>query len=291
MNYELRIVGKYISVLLCFMLLGAFLLQAQSFTTLSSDVQYRICRVGSSSKKVAERCHVRMLVTAFSQKGQKIFSEDCWLPIGEEPEKNSLAGSLMMLTQGDSAEFVMPARMFFSGMTNYSRAKGVQTKEPLNVHVRVLRVVEPDIVLDDDYDKFCADYAAYENSLIKNFRKLRTDFKQVGELWKKQEKLGNGKKSSKSGDVMMVAYEGRFLNGVQFDAGAKADAPFRYVRGQQWQVVKGMAVALASMSEGEKAVFIMPSKLAFGAKGLADIVPPFSPVIYEVEVLKVNARR
>ena len=175
-------------------------------------------------------------------------------------------------------------------MLNYPRAKGVSAKELLNVQVRVLRVVEPDIILDDDYGKFCADYAAYESSMIKNYRKQHADFKQVGDIWKSQEKQGNGKKTSKYGDVMMVAYEGKFLNGVQFDAGAKADAPFRYVRGQQWQVVQGMAAALATMSEGEKAAFIMRSKVAFGAKGLADIVPPFTPVVYEVEIVKVNAK-
>lgn len=283
--------GKSILLLFCVALLSIFSLQAQSFTTLTNDVQYRICRVGNSSRKVAERCYVRMSATAVTQKGQKVFSENCWLPIGEEPEKNSFVGSLMMLTQGDSAEFVMPARMFFSGMTDYQRAKGVSAKEPLNVYVRVLRVVESDIVLDDDYEKFCAEYFAYESSVIKNYRKSYPNYKPVGEVWKNQAKAGNGKKVSKSGDVMMITYEGRFLNGVQFDAGAKSDAPFRYVRGQQWQVVKGMAVALASMSEGEKASFIMPSKLAFGVKGLADIVPPFTPVIYEVEVVKVNAKR
>jgi len=277
-------------VLIASFLSLVFSVQAQSYTTLTNDVQYRICRVGKGSKKVAERYYVRLLVSAKTQAGQKIFSENCWLPIGEEPAKNSFVGSLTMLSQGDSAEFVMPARMFFSGMLNYPRAKGAVAKDLLNVYVRVLRVVEPDIILDDDYGKFCADYAAYENSVIKSYQKQNPNFKAVGDIWKNQKQAGNGKKVSKYGDVMMIAYEGKFLNGVQFDAGAKTTAPFRYVRGQQWQVVQGMASALATMSEGEKAAFIMPSKVAFGAKGLADIVPPFTPVIYEVEVVKVNVK-
>ena len=278
------------NVLIASLLSLAFSAQAQSFTTLSGDVQYRICRVGRSSKKVAERCYVRLLVSAKTQAGQKIFSENCWLSIGEEPAKNSFAGSLTMLSQGDSAEFVMPARIFLSGMLSYPRAKGAAAKDALSVCVRVLRVVEPDIILDDDYEKFCAEYAAFESSVVKIYQRQHPNFKAAGDIWKNTERAGNGKKTSKYGDVMMIAYEGKFLNGVQFDAGAKAAAPFRYVRGQQWQVVQGMASALATMSEGEKAAFIMPSKVAFGAKGLADIVPPFTPVVYEVEVVKVNVK-
>jgi hypothetical protein len=235
--------------------------------------------------------YVQLLATAKTQKGQEIFSEKCWLSIGAEPAKNSLAGSLTMLSQGDSVELVMPARLFFSSMMSYSRAKNVQAKEPLSVQIRVLRVVDSDIILDDDYDKFCTEYAAYESNLIKKFRKKRPNFKPQGDMFKLQQRAGNGKRTSKYGDAMTIAYEGRFFNGEQFDAGAKISEPFRYVRGQQWQVVQGMAAALATMSEGEKAVFIMPSKVAFGAKGLADIVPPFTPVIYEVEVLKVNAKK
>jgi FKBP-type peptidyl-prolyl cis-trans isomerase len=83
-------------------------------------------------------------------------------------------------------------------------------------------------------------------------------------------------------------YEGRFLNSSKFDDSGPKGQPFTYVRGQQWQVVAGLEKALAGMSEGEKATFIMPSKLAFGVKGLADIVPPFTPVIYEVEVKRVD---
>ena len=275
-----------IFVLLC---LASFA-QAQMLTAHTADVQYRICRVGSGSRKVAAGCHVQLLVTAKTQRGQEVFNQNTWLAIGDEPQRNSLVGALTVLSQGDSAEIVMPARMFFAAMVSYPRTRGVQPNERLSVHVRVLRVVEPDIVLDDDYDQFLAEYTAYENSMIGSFLRGNQSFRATGDIWKRQERAGNGTRTSKFGDVMMIAYEGKFLNGTTFDTGAKAAEPFRYVRGQQWQVVQGMALALSAMSEGERATFVMPSKSAFGVRGLADIVPPFTPVIYEVEVVKINIR-
>jgi hypothetical protein len=204
-----------------------------------------------------------------------------------DASKNSLEAGLMMLSKNDSAEFVMPYRIFTGSMINFPKAKGVQSKDKVTVEVGVLRVVEPDIILDDGYDAFCKEQQRYESLRIKAYQKQHSDYKQAGESWKKQQQTGNGKKAEKYGEAMMISYEGRFLNGYVFDDGATKEKAFRYVRGQQWQVVKGLEKALAGMTEGEKAQFILPSDLAFGIKGLADIVPPHTPVVYEVEVVKV----
>jgi peptidylprolyl isomerase len=43
------------------------------------------------------------------------------------------------------------------------------------------------------------------------------------------------------------------------------------------------------MNEGEKAKFIIPSQLTYGKKGSSTgIVPPYTTVIYEIELVKLN---
>lgn len=261
--------------------------QAQAYSPLSKDISYCFRMLSNGGVKVDNGCYVQLLLSAAKQKGNKVFEQVCWLPVGEDPERNSLEASLKLLSQGDSADFTMPAKILLSSLTGYPRVEGVTGSETLHVGVRVLRVVERDIILDDAYEKFCEDYQRYERRLIVQYIRKRSGFKAAGDIWKKQEKPGNGKKASKAGSSMNIAYEGFFLNGVKFDSNGKSGQPFRYVRGQQWQVIQGLALALAGMSEGEKATFIFPSTLAFGVKGLADIVRPFSPVVYEVEVLNV----
>ncbi len=50
----------------------------------------------------------------------------------------------------------------------------------------------------------------------------------------------------------------------------------------------GMYDMLIKMKEGEKATFILPYDLGFGAKGIEGMVPPFSTLVYEINILKVE---
>ena len=99
---------------------------------------------------------------------------------------------------------------------------------------------------------------------------------------------GTGKRIEK-GDTVTVNYEGRFLNGKFFDSTIRRNQPFQFVYGTEWQVVKGLEEAIGMMHEGEKSLFILPSDLAFGTEGSSTgIIPPFTSLIFEVEILKVN---
>ena len=88
---------------------------------------------------------------------------------------------------------------------------------------------------------------------------------------------------------MTVNYEGRFLNGKFFDSTVRRKQPFQFVYGTEWQVVEGLEEAIGMMKEGEKSLFILPSNLAFGTEGSSTgIVPPFTSLIFEVELLAIN---
>ncbi|MGL5959780.1 MAG: FKBP-type peptidyl-prolyl cis-trans isomerase, partial [Bacteroidales bacterium] len=226
--------------------------------------------------------------------GKVFFRKPYWIFTGDIESKNNLQSALTLLGKGDSAEFIAPLSMLQNAFLNVPVSKKMNSNEAVVIAVRVLRVVEPDIILDYDYEDFCNQYVTYENTVINNYlaSPKGKDFKRnQGGYWQRQFTAGNGKKATKAGDVVLVAYQGRFLNGLVFDKGAKKNEPFRYVRGVQWQMVSGLAVLMGQMSEGEKATVILPSKMAFGIKGLADIVPPYTPVMYDVEVLEIKVKK
>jgi FKBP-type peptidyl-prolyl cis-trans isomerase FkpA len=101
---------------------------------------------------------------------------------------------------------------------------------------------------------------------------------------------GTGK-AVEIGDVVTVQYEGRFLNGRFFDSTIKSKQPFEFVYGSEMQVIPGIEYAIGRMREGEKALVILPSELAWGEKGSSTgIVPPFTSVVYEIELLKAVPR-
>jgi hypothetical protein len=223
-----------------------------------------------------------------SGQGQILLKDNCWVRVAYEVSHNSFEGVLTMFSLGDSVEFSLPYKMVSESLASYPRIKGVAARERVSVYLRVVQIVEPDIVLDDSYKDFLKVQERYEQRLIKSYLSKNSGYKLTNDIYKKQLKQGSGKKLTKYGDVAMIAYEGKFLNGISFDEAGKSGQPFRYVRGQQWQVVKGLEKALAGMSEGEKALFVIPSAFAFGMKGLADIIPSNTPVVYEVEIIKMN---
>lgn len=91
------------------------------------------------------------------------------------------------------------------------------------------------------------------------------------------------------GDQVSISYKGRFLNGYVFDdTEEKSVTPtFRY--GEDYQLLEGVESGLKGMKEGESVKIILPSRRAFGEEGsLAGIVPPYTAVIFEIKIIKIE---
>ncbi len=96
-------------------------------------------------------------------------------------------------------------------------------------------------------------------------------------------KEGAGKTPSGS-DVVSVHYRGTLVDGTEFDSSYKRGQPIEFpVNG----VIKGWTEALQLMKEGSKWMLFIPSKLAYGERGVGPIGPN-EALIFEVELLKVK---
>ncbi|MBK9420258.1 MAG: FKBP-type peptidyl-prolyl cis-trans isomerase [Flavobacteriales bacterium] len=90
------------------------------------------------------------------------------------------------------------------------------------------------------------------------------------------------------GELVTIAYTATFLdNGKVFDKEAESTGGLTFRLGDPGQVVKGMEIATSLLPrKGGHGRFILPSDLAFGPTGSSSgIVPPWTPVLYEVSVL------
>ncbi len=87
-------------------------------------------------------------------------------------------------------------------------------------------------------------------------------------------------------DKVEVKYEGRLINGTVFDSS--------YTRTPQTntfspsQVIKGWTEALTIMPEGSMWELYIPYNLAYGERGAGADIPPYSTLIFKVEVEKVT---
>ena len=86
---------------------------------------------------------------------------------------------------------------------------------------------------------------------------------------------------------MKVHYTGRLLDGTKFDSSLDRNDPIEFKLGQG-MVIKGWDEGIALLKVGGKALLIIPSNLAYGSRGAGGVIPPFSPLTFEVELVSVQ---
>ena len=98
--------------------------------------------------------------------------------------------------------------------------------------------------------------------------------------------LSEGKgKTPTTVDRVTVHYTGKLTDGTIFDSSIERGQPATF---RVNQVIPGWTEALKLMQEGDKWMLYIPYPLGYGERGSPPQIPPFSTLIFEVELLKVN---
>ena len=124
-------------------------------------------------------------------------------------------------------------------------------------------------------EKFIADYAKQEG-----VQKLES-----GVLYKV---LSEGKGAVPADtSIVEVAYEGKLIDGTVFDTTEGRKGPVRFKANQ---LIKGWTDALTHMPVGSKWEVVIPQELAYGDNDRNRKIPPFSTLIFTVELVDIPAK-
>jgi len=85
--------------------------------------------------------------------------------------------------------------------------------------------------------------------------------------------------------TVVVHYEGKLVDGTVFDSSYERESPWET---EINRVIPGWTEGLQLMSVGSKFIFYIPSSLAYGESGIQGIIPPFSTLIFNVELLDIK---
>ena len=94
---------------------------------------------------------------------------------------------------------------------------------------------------------------------------------------------------SKAGDRLSMHYTGTLhADGSEFDSSITRKEPFVFTLGTG-QVIKGWDQGLLNMCVGEKRKLVIPSDLGYGSRGAPPKIPADATLVFEVELLAINA--
>lgn len=96
-------------------------------------------------------------------------------------------------------------------------------------------------------------------------------------------KEGDGERPGPK-DIVRVHYHGSLISGKVFDSSVQRGEPAEFpVNG----VIPGWVEALQLMKVGSKYKLFIPQNLAYGSQGAGASIPPYSALIFEVELLDI----
>jgi len=112
-------------------------------------------------------------------------------------------------------------------------------------------------------------------------------------------KRGNGPKVAMGKEVSMN-YTGRLLDGTIFDSSVESDArsgeiynanrkyePMTYTVGKD-KLIEGWEQGVMGMPEGTVLQLVIPSALAYGPRQASPIILPYSPLVFDIEIVSVK---
>jgi len=202
--------------------------------------------------------------------------------------KGDLFEGFAMMSKGDSAMFIVSADSFYKGQPNMPVKAGTM----LHVTLKMLEIT-PGAIFDEqmkkqkeEADKQAQANKGKETDMIAAYIKEKAPnaVKTASGLYYVIESEGTGPKPQ-TGQTVTAHYTGTLLNGKEFDS--DRGAGFSFTIGQH-QVIEGWDEGFALMKKGTKAKLIIPSNLAYGERGAGRDIGPFSPLVFEVELVDIK---
>jgi FKBP-type peptidyl-prolyl cis-trans isomerase len=254
---------------------------------------YRLHKIGENPEKAKPGDYITVNLEYRTIKDSLFFAGTRKLKISNPADEGSIDACFTLLAEEDSASFILLAEDFFINTLQTDLPTFIPAGGSLKINVEMLDI-QTEAEYENEKEAFLSwidDFGDYEKVILKQFiasEELPVNPLPSGIFYLNLHP-GKGKKVE-PGDTLIINYEGRFLNGKFFDSTIRRRQPFQFVYGTEWQVIKGLEEAIGMMHEGERSLFILPSELGFGSQGSSTgIIPPFTSLIFEVEILKVSS--
>lgn len=208
------------------------------------------------------------------------------------PAKHSFLEIITKCGVGDKVEFVMSVDTLKKlGMIDNSMFK---PRDMIHGRVEILKTfaATPEAQADLQNEQKLA--RQKETKVLQEYcekKGIKTQSTPNGVLVEVQNP-GDLSQKADTGKQVMVLYKGTFLDGKQFDSNIDKNNPnssqaLPVIIGGR-SVIDGLDEGLRLFGKGGKGRIFVPSLLGYGDRGSQPVIPPYSNLVFEVEVLSVG---
>lgn len=273
----------------------------KGYTETDSGLYYKLQMIGDGKRKPCIGDYLQLRIT-YKTANDSVFLDSysrnatgmVILPFNHSSFKGSFEEGLANMNEGDSVSYIVEAAPLFSHFFKAPLPVFLSNGDVVKMEVKLNRILNA-----SEYAQTLSDYKVMlEDRDIEEQRKLRMyldtsrvhfNFYDAG-IYYLPISQGAGE-SPERGDVVKINYTGSFLDGRVFESTYMRGQPMEFRLGEQGQVIKGIELGISLLNQGAKAKFIIPSQLAFGETGSSTgIVPPYSTLIYEIELLNITKK-
>lgn len=234
---------------------------------------------------------MRLRVSEVDRPAGSLFSTDQWYAVTDL--RNSVFDELMIrMHEGDSMSVIAPSAELPWHALIAEDTLQLQGSDLLRTEASMLSIRTAAMMEAKNKELRASDPQAFERQL------MFTYLDQLGSNWKKWgdsfihysiEGIATDSLDVKKGDIVTISYTGkRIEDGSTFDSSENNGAPYTFRFGDDGQVIKGVEIAITLLHEGQQGEFFFPSEYAFGERGVAGMIEPYTPVIYTVRLEEVQ---
>jgi FKBP-type peptidyl-prolyl cis-trans isomerase len=216
---------------------------------------------------------------------------DMRFPMPESKYEGDFYEALRLFNQGDSGTFIIKAGPFFMKTVGQPSVPEGMTEETDMYFNFYIKKVQTQAEVDAEEAAKSEALRQQEAGLISNYIAQKNITVQPDEngIYYIEKVKGKGKSPLKDdyATVHFVVYK---LDGEKlFSTYESNNEPLDFQIGGRFEN-PGFQKAVEKMATGGKCEALVPSAMAFGAQGAGQIVPPFTPLFYEIELTGIMSK-
>jgi FKBP-type peptidyl-prolyl cis-trans isomerase len=193
--------------------------------------------------------------------------------------KGDIYEGIRMLSPGDSADFIINAdSLFTKTFRQPQRPPFIDSNSVVHFYITMLSIDSPATMMkkeDDALAKYITDNKITVAPLASGLYFIET-------------LAGKGAKID-SGVWVKAHFSVNLIDGKKVFSTEERGEPMEFEFGKTFDT-PGFEEGVSKMLKGGKATLIVPSKIAFGETGRGAMVPPYSTVIYTVEIVDLVSK-